>query len=150
MPVILPQLIVQPAAASEGYTVTLNGQPVSDDPVPGAELGRAVASVVERAGTAVRVEVHDADGGIYADIVYPPLPDLRELESSGHGDGEDGSDARHCGFIPGEEVLIATVERIEHANDDGVLELRISPQPTDSTIVVGSVSGTTIVNRSPE
>ncbi|WP_166355042.1 hypothetical protein [Phytoactinopolyspora limicola] len=150
VPVVLPQLIVQPTTEPGAYTITLDGQPVSVEPVLRNYLGRAVASVVEQAETAVRVEVHDPDGGIYADIVHPPPRRRPALEPSSRRCPDDvGCATRYDGFLPGERVLVTVVDRVEHADPGGHLEFCVDLCRTDDrdVVLVGSKSGTIILTE---
>jgi hypothetical protein len=71
VPVVLPQVIVCPDGAGT-VAVTLDGDPVSDGPIPRVQLGEAISQIVEQVGAAVRVEINEPDGTVHADILTPP------------------------------------------------------------------------------
>ncbi|MTV26446.1 hypothetical protein FTX61_13630 [Nitriliruptoraceae bacterium ZYF776] len=71
VPVVLPHVIVGHHGVST-VTVTLDGVLVSDVPIPRVQLGEALGQIVEQIGTAIRVEVHEPDGTVHADILTPP------------------------------------------------------------------------------
>ncbi|MTV25161.1 hypothetical protein FTX61_07010 [Nitriliruptoraceae bacterium ZYF776] len=77
VPVVLPRVVIRPDAAGT-VALTLDGAPVSEEPIPRVQLGEALSQIVDQVGTAVRVELHEPDGTIHADILTPPsvLPTL--------------------------------------------------------------------------
>jgi len=77
VPVVLPRVVVCPEHA-RSMTVTLDGQPVSDAPIPQVQLGEAISQIIEQLGTAVRVEIHEPDGTVHADILTPPAGQPRQ------------------------------------------------------------------------
>ena len=93
VPVVLPRVVVQLDRA-DTVTITLDGAPVSDELIPGLQLGEALSQIVDQLGTAVRVELVEVDGAVHADILSPPVhqrdepprvehrPHRRELQSS--------------------------------------------------------------------
>jgi hypothetical protein len=69
--VVLPHVIVRPDSPGT-VAVTLDGVSVSDGPIPRVQLGEAISQIVEQVAAAVRVEVHEPDGAVHADILTPP------------------------------------------------------------------------------
>lgn len=75
VPVVLPRVVARPQHAGT-VTITVDGGPVSDGPIPRVQLGEAISQIVEQIGTAVRVEIHDPNGTVHADILTPPADQL--------------------------------------------------------------------------
>lgn len=71
VPVVLPLVLVRPEDG-DTVTITLDGQPVAEVAIPQVQLGEALAQIVDQLATAVRVEVHEPDGTVHADILTPP------------------------------------------------------------------------------
>ncbi len=142
VPALLPRLTVVPR--DNGFTLTLDGEPVTDTPVPRAELGHRIAATIDTAGCPVRVDVHDPDGGIYSDIIEPPP---YGLDPRPPRTDQAAFAVHHRGFLPGEQVVLAVVERTETANDNGVVTLSTTRDLTGTRelLVFGRVSGTTFV-----
>lgn len=82
VPVVMP--LVEVTIDEGGYlAVTLDREPYSAD---GArrrdDLKRVVDDITADLGTPVRVEVREADGSTFTDIVTPDRPQLRTVESA--------------------------------------------------------------------
>lgn len=73
VPVVLPLVLLRPEDGGR-MTITIDGQPVADAAIPQVQLGEALAQIVDQLATAVRVEVHEPDGTVHADILTPPPP----------------------------------------------------------------------------
>ena len=72
VPVVLPGVVVRLDGA-DAVTVTLDGQAVSEGPIPRVQMGEALSQIIDQVGTAIRVEIHDPpDGTVHADILTPP------------------------------------------------------------------------------
>lgn len=71
VPVVLPLVLLRPEDGGT-MTITLDGQPVADAAIPQVQLGEALAQIVDQLATPVRVEVHEPDGTVHADILTPP------------------------------------------------------------------------------
>jgi len=71
VPVVIPRVTVQLDGPGT-VAVTLDGVSVSDGPIPRVQLGEALSQIVEQVGAAVRIEVHEPDGAVLADILTPP------------------------------------------------------------------------------
>jgi hypothetical protein len=98
----------------------------------------------------VRVEIRETNGASYADIIEPPAETEGlqvEVETTA------SFAVTYEGFLAGEEVLIAVVDRVETADADGTLTLATGVHPHSrrerrakrDVIVFGSTSGTTII-----
>lgn len=139
---MLPRLVVVQDA--DGFTLTLDGELLTDTPVPRVELGRRIAAAIDAAGCPVRVDVHDVDGGIHSDIIEPPPhgPDPHPPRTD-----QAAFAVHHRGFLPGEQVVLAVVERTETANANGVVTLSTTKELTGARelLLFGRVSGTIFV-----
>jgi hypothetical protein len=140
-PVVLPRLTVRPG--DDGFTLTLDGNQVAET-IPRAELGHRIAATISAAGSPVRVDVHDRDGGIYSDIILPPPngPDHRPSRVD-----QAAFAVHYRGFLAGEEVVIAVVDQVETANRNGAVTLSLTRELLGSRqlVLFGRVSGTTFV-----
>ncbi|MFV0374344.1 hypothetical protein [Microbacterium sp.] len=148
VPVVLPQVVA--VVQHDGrLRLSVNGR-TEAEPVGRTELGRALSRIAAEAGGPVRVEVRETNGASYADIIEPPS----EAEDVGIEVEPAASFAvTYEGFLAGEEILIAVVDRVERADADGRLTLATGVRPHTrrerrakrDVIVFGSTSGTTII-----
>jgi hypothetical protein len=100
VPIVLPRLVFRAQNDAE-FALTVHGVDHIDDgslrpagrrPVVGrSELGTVVASLAEQAGTAVRVEIHERDGTVHADIIEPPPSQNRTSSGASGGGGWAGA-----------------------------------------------------------
>ena len=104
-------------------------------------------------GTAVRVEVREADKSAFTDIVTPELPKLaavKPLRESTATIGEVAGD----GFLAGEEVAVAVVVAHQVASTDGTARLRLPPALLEAhpglVVFMGKRSGTVMVSTSAD
>jgi hypothetical protein len=149
IPVVLPQVI---AVAEPGglLRLSVDGQ-AEPEPVRRAVLGLALARIAAETRGPVRVEVREANGVSYADIIEPP-PDA-SVPVEPDAAAPRAFSVTYEGFLAGEEVLIAVVDRVETADADGRLTLATGVRPHTrrerrgkrDVIVFGSTSGTTII-----
>lgn len=81
MPVVLPRIIIRPLTA-ETLRMSVNGHDVARV-IRRTELGALLSHVIDYAAGPVRVEVHQPDGTVFADILTPHLgpPDMSGGES---------------------------------------------------------------------
>jgi hypothetical protein len=166
IPVVLPLLQVQ-VGADGTLTVDLDHEPYEpypiDRPLTRADLGALVDEITTACDTAVRVEVHEADGTTYVDIAMPPEP--AELAGPGtstatatahsddHATGVRAtgllSGVLGQGFRPGEEVAIAYVLAQQPADAHGSTLLRLPPAllagPTPQTGQAGQTGRLVLV-----
>lgn len=106
--------------------VELDGRPYADDRVLGrGDLRSVVDEIAEDIGTAVRVEVREADGSTFSDIATPPdQPALAATEPS----PTPGVPAlTGAGFQPGEEVALAYVVARQEADTYGNAVINLPP-----------------------
>ncbi|GAC1383916.1 MAG: hypothetical protein NVSMB48_18030 [Marmoricola sp.] len=134
VPVVLPHLTITISGADEArLTATLNDEPY---PIPSdLSSGRtAVGGLVERvasdAAQPVRVEVREADGTVFTEIVTPPPPPAEAAilvtERTTTSAAMDGRlEVGGSGFDPEEEVAVAVVVAHQTAGPDGSARLRL-------------------------
>ncbi|CAN7387964.1 hypothetical protein LJR044_002371 [Microbacterium foliorum] len=149
VPAVLP-LIIAEVISEEHIVLTVNGQRIPAAPTTRDELGRAIGELVTRLHSPTRVEVHELDGSVWADIITPvavpgdapippaaPGPVLVEFTSEG--------------FVPGEDVAIALVLRHTSAGGNGTARALVDRAEkatvTGEVILLGRISGTLSIQR---
>lgn len=162
VPVVLPHVVM--AVAEDGtMTVTIDGTPHQPPPFAPPWRRDAFAQVLDqitgRRRSPVRVEVREADGTVFTDIITPsrrrrPEPDpapmpMAEERATGlpelvvlHGEG----------FVPGEDVAVAIVVAHGDAAPDGTMRGLLTAEqaatsPTREVILLGRVSGTLAIGH---
>ncbi len=126
IPVVLSAVHVN--ISPDGHlTVDVDGTPHRSDQALGrGDLQPVLDAITTELGTAVRVEIREADGTTYADIATPPsatgtsrevdVPSpVTHLGLHGHG------------FHPGEEVVVAYVVCTQKADGAGQTSLTLPP-----------------------
>ncbi|MHB1808121.1 MAG: hypothetical protein ACYCU0_02350 [Solirubrobacteraceae bacterium] len=151
VPVVLPRVLVtvdaRGAVEVSGEDLELPGGPVER-----GQLGRVLASITETLGGPVRVEVQEADGTRYADILEPRG---HPAAVPAHGSPRtDAAFALHAkGFTPGETVLVAAVVLRARADANGTVSLPAAParpRSVEELILLGSSSRRTLSARRDE
>lgn len=117
VPVVLPT--VRFDIDTDGrLEVSVDGQPhVEDRPLTRDDLRSVLDKITARLSTAVRVEVHEADGTAYSDIETPAegtAPNVVEPEPEAATPALAGA-----GFRPGEQVALAYVVARQEADANG-------------------------------
>lgn len=148
VPVVLPFVEVWIDSAG-GLAVTVDREPcdIPENVFPAGRpaLGRILDEITSRLASPVRVEVHEADGAVFTDILTPrqstPEPsattklatDLPRRESPG-------------GFAPGEQVAVAVVITYVTADDTGSAQVRLPAalmaKHRGAVLLIGRTSGT--------
>lgn len=157
VPVVLPAIVIRPDTESGTLAMTVNGQPVRR-PIQQRELGALLSHVINRHGRPVRVEVHNPDGTIHADILTPPRHTDEPTRSASTPQPVAAQpavvpvDTRRLdlgGFLPGEPVHLARVVATHRADSQGRLTVPLPRQPRPDggrpLIVFGARSGTTML-----
>ncbi|APZ35816.1 hypothetical protein BOH66_07940 [Microbacterium aurum] len=160
VPVVLPQVVIT-VAPTGTLTVTVDGEPVAPEPFAPAwrreDFARVLDQLTDTHRSAVRVEVREADGTVFTDIITPstrrrrpapdPTPDRPARQAMPelvvlHG----------AGFVPGEDVAIAVVIAHGDAAPDGTMRALLTAEqagasPTREVILLGRVSGTLTIGH---
>ena len=108
VPVVMP--LVEVDVDKDGYlTVMLDHEPYSADrALTRNDLKRVLDEIAADLGTAVRVEVREADMSAFTDIVTPECPKLAAVKPMREATTTIGEVAGR-GFLAGEEVAVAVV-----------------------------------------
>lgn len=150
VPVLLPRVLVD-IDQSGRAEVSGEGLQLPQQPVQRSQLGGVLARITESLGVPVRVEVHEADGSCYADILEPrPAP---AAPSPVRTAGAPAPALRAGGFQPGETVLIMVVAMRLRADGQGNIVLAdapASPRQAVELILLGARSRKTLHCRRAE
>lgn len=155
VPIVLPHVVMQ-VAGDGTMTVTVDGAPHLPEPFAPPWRRDSFAAVLDRLTdqrrSPVRVEVREADGTVFTDIITPsrrravPEPPGRPAAPAPlpvlYGDG----------FVPGEDVAIAVVIAHGDAAPDGTMRglieaAQLAASPTREVILLGRVSGTLTIGH---
>jgi len=151
VPVVLPFVEVR-IDASGGLAVTVDREPydIPANVVPAGRpaLRRILDEITSRLASPVRVEVHEADGAVFTDIVTPrpptPAPSVPDELPA------DLLPREHAGgFVPGEQVAVAVVVSHATADDTGSAQVRLPAalmaKYRGAVVLVGRTSGTVAI-----
>lgn len=157
VPVVLPLVVI--TITDDGrMTATVDGVPFEPEPFAPPwrreDFARVLDQLTDQRRSPVRVEVREADGSTFTDIITPsrhrrtePAPEppsgraMPELVTL-HGEG----------FVPGEDVAIAVVIAHGDAAPDGAMRglltaEQLAASPTREVILLGRVSGTLTIGH---
>ncbi|HHU40370.1 MAG TPA: hypothetical protein GXZ45_13950 [Propionibacterium sp.] len=148
-------LVVFEADDGDRLVVIVDGDKLAAAPVRRSEIGRVLTELVTKFAVPTRVELHELDGSVLADIVQPPPPPEPEpepeqpIEEPAARRAPESAEVDVDGFLPGEDIAVAVVARHGSAGPDGHVQVRLDrselpdgPDPVE-IIMVGRVSGTT-------
>lgn len=158
VPVMLPHVVID-VTAEGTMTVTVDGHPAEPEPFAppwGREdFATILDQLTDQHRSPVRVEVREADGTTFTDIITPgkprrPEPDpapetpARKLPELAVLHGE--------GFVPGEDVAVAVIIAHSEATGDGsvrgvLTSAQLAASPTREVILLGRVSGALTVGH---
>ena len=162
-PVELPHVLVT-VAEDGALTATADGTPFpSPDGVAWtrATFGPLMDAITKDRTIAVRVEVRESDGSVFTDILRTRKP--RRAAAPSETPVPETRRSRHArrvprlaevtaeGFVPGEDVAVATI--VSHTDATGTGEARALidlddlPDGTHEVILFGRISGTLAVRR---
>ena len=164
VPVELPHVLVI-VAADGTLTATVDGTPI---PAPGdtvwtrTTFGPLMDAITKDRAVAVRVEVRECDGSVFTDIIRPRTP--RRAVTLPEKPVPETRRSRHAlrvprlmevtadGFVPGEDVAVATI--VSHTDATGTGDARalidldtIPDAAGQEVILLGRISGTFTVRR---
>lgn len=152
VPVVLPSIVIHPNNGNgDTVTMVINARTVPR-PIRKAELGRLLSHVLDHHGRPVRVEVHDPDGTVHADILTPARFTRPANTDTNPAGPSSPSTPQHPGlsadgFLPGEEVHLAVVATTHTADRVGALHVPLPKRPRrhrDRPIIIfGTQSATT-------
>lgn len=161
VPVVLPHVVI--SITGDGrMTVTVDGVPFEPEPFAPPWRRQNFAAVLdqltEQHRSPVRVEVREADGSTFTDIITPtrrrrPEPDPEPAPEPPAGRTTPELVALHGeGFVPGEDVAVAVVITHGDAAPDGtvrglVTTDQLAASPTREVILLGRVSGTLTIGH---
>ena len=162
-PVELPHVLVT-VAADGTLTATVDGTPFAS-PDAGdwtrATFGPLMDAITNDRTIAVRVEVRENDGSVFTDILRTRKP--RRAAAPSQNPVPETRRSRHArrlprlaevtagGFVPGEDIAVATI--VSHTDATGTGEARALidlddlPDGTHEVILFGRISGTLTVRR---
>ena len=154
VPIVLPHVVMQ-VAGDGTMTVTVDGETHQPESFAPPWRRDSFATVLDRLTdqrrSPVRVEVREADGSVFTDIITPsrrrsvPEPPTKPAPSPLpvlYGDG----------FVPGEDVAIAVVIAHGDAAPDGTMRgligvAQLAASPTREVILLGRVSGAVTIGH---
>lgn len=148
VPVVMP--LVEVVVNEDGLlTVTLDREPYSaDGALRREDLRQTLTDIAADLRTPIRVEVREADGTTFTDIITPkqrdaePARAARRVLASAFGISGDG-------FTAGEEVEVCVVVARQVAAEDGTTQLRLPPALLachPDVVLVGRTSGAVALN----
>ena len=163
-PVELPHVLVT-VAADGTLTATVDGAPFPSPDASAwrrATFGPLMDAITKDRTVAVRVEVRECDGSVFTDIIRPRTP--RRAVTLPEKPVPETRRSRHArrvprlmevtadGFVPGEDVAVATI--VSHTDGTGTGEARalidldtLPDAAGQEVILLGRISGTFTVRR---
>jgi hypothetical protein len=153
VPVVVPLVDVQ-VDLDGTVALRLDREPyATDTPLHREDLQRLLGKLATDLDTPVRVEVREADGSAFTDIVTPgpqdvppPDPPRPATAQPDQATGETASGR----FLPLEDVAVAVVVAHQTASEDGMANLRLPPALLEShagrLMLVGQQSGAVVVS----
>jgi len=154
VPVVLP--VVDVTFDAHGHlTVTVDNTPydvAANVTLTGrAALGQVLTEVTMELNCPVRVQVHEADGTTYTDILTPadrrPVSAAHKHQASGlHSVGTSfGPGLTMHGFDPGEQVVVSVIVTEGAADANGIARLRLPAallaKHPGTVVLLGRTSG---------
>jgi hypothetical protein len=142
-------LVIATADQSGRLSILVDGEPHGGGPVRRETLGQVLASIAADREGPIRVEVREADGTRFVDLLTPPPPPSRFAPTSEPAPVQPTPalfEVLGEGFVPGEDVAIALVRRHASARSDGTARALVdrieAPDGPTGVILFGLVSGT--------
>lgn len=166
VPPVLPVVRVTVLAADQ-VEITVDDELLMSGPIDRASLGRVLGAIVTDRGVPVRVELSEADGRRFSDIITPvprrsefappeevPPPQSATTHVSAPADASTVSPwapprlhrIEAAGFIPGEDVAVAIIVRSSSADPQGTAHALVDetelPEHGLGVLLFGFISGT--------
>lgn len=153
VPVVMPLVDVW-VDVDGTVALRLDREPyATDTPQHREDLQRLLGNLATDLDTPIRVEVREADGSTFTDIVTPGSHEARPpdppLATAAPSDQAIGETARGR-FLPLEDVAVAVVVAHQTASEDGVANLRLPPALLQAhvgrLVLVGQQSGAVVIS----
>jgi hypothetical protein len=153
VPVVMPLVDVQ-VDLDGTVAVRLDRAPYATyTPLHREDLKRLLWKLAADLDTPIRVEVREADGSAFTDIVTPEPQDVRPPDppppATAQPDQTTGKTASGR-FLPLEDVAVAVVVAHQTASEDGVANLRLPAALLEAhagrLVLVGQQSGAVVVS----
>lgn len=153
VPVVMPLVDVQ-VDLDGTVALLLDREPyATDTPLHREDLQRLLGKLATDLDTPIRVEVREADGSTFTDIVTPGSQEVRPpdppLAGTAPPDQTTGETASGR-FLPLEDIAVAVVVAHQTASEDGVANLRLPPALLEThagrLVLVGRQSGAVVVS----
>jgi hypothetical protein len=154
VPAVLP-LVVLEAHDGDQLVLTVNGDKSTAETIERGRVGARLTELIGVFDVPTRVEVHEQDGTMHADILQPPPkpdppaePDQEEPEQRRRQ--PELVELEATGFVPGEEVAVAVILRYGSAGPEGraralIDRAEVADPDTDEVVLLGRISGTAAV-----
>lgn len=166
-PVVVP--VVEFTISADGVmSVTVDGAPYLPQPfAPGwrrESFPAILDTLAARHRTPLRVQVREADGSTFTDIITPPrerpapkpweTPSLASVTPPMPATQSVLHQVAGKGFVPGEDVAVAIIHAHTDASPDGTARALLTAEQTATAvtgevILLGRVSGALAISRLP-
>lgn len=154
LPTTIP-IVVAEVDERDRVSVQVDGVLFTREPIGRAAFGSLLDEILRKRGTTLRVQVHEADGASYTDLLTPPtrgeqdaVPTDTRTEDVAAVEGSALLEVTGAGFVPGEEVAVAPVLVHASARGDGTMRSLVElDRPVAELLIYGRVSGTIHVIR---
>ncbi len=167
-PIVVPvvEFTIGADGADGAMTVTVDGVPHMPEPfAPGwrrESFPAILDALAARHRTPLRVQVREADGSTFTDIITPPRerPAPKPWEAPSSASVTPPMPATQpvlhqvagSGFVPGEDVAVAIIHAHTDASPDGTARALLTAEQaaaavTGEMILLGRISGTLTVSR---
>ncbi|MBU3995136.1 MAG: hypothetical protein KKF42_05075 [Actinobacteria bacterium] len=167
VPVVLPHVIMT-IGGDGSMTVTVDGQPYEPEPYAPQwrrdSFARLIDQLTMQRQCPLRVEVREADGSVFTDIITPGR--RRQVVQEPHAQLAPPTLVRSQtaampprlvglqseGFVPGEDVAVAIIVAHTDASPTGAVRAMLTAEraaqaPTGEVVLLGRVSGTVAIGR---
>ncbi|OJU41517.1 MAG: hypothetical protein BGN97_10120 [Microbacterium sp. 69-10] len=167
VPVVLPHVIM--TIDGDGtMTVTVDGQAYEPEPYAPPWRRESFARLIDQLTNLrqcpIRVEVREADGSVFTDIITPgrrrqPVPEPHAqpapptlIRTQAPAGPPVLVGLQSEGFVPGEDVAVAVIVAHTDATPTGAVRAMLTAEqvaqaPTGEVVLLGRVSGTVAVGR---
>ncbi|MEH0058822.1 hypothetical protein [Auritidibacter ignavus] len=157
VPAVLP-LVVLEAYDGDQLVLTVNGDKATTEMIKRGRVGARLTELIGEFDVPTRVEVHEQDGTVHADILQPP-PKPDPPAEPDPVEPEQPRRRRHrpelveveaTGFVPGEEVAVAVILQHGSAGPDGraralINRAEVADPDAAEVVLLGRISGTAAV-----